>query len=52
MKRDARSERGRGGRLVEAIDIATMEDKMLMEEVLSNTTVRAPSYKLSPSFIL
>ena len=27
----------RGGRLCEAIETTTMEDKMLMEEVLSNT---------------
>ena len=27
----------RGGRLCEAIETATMEDKMLIDEVLSNT---------------
>ena len=33
---DRRGARGRGGRLFELIEIATSEDKMLMEEVLSN----------------
>ena len=34
---DGGDELGRGGRLLEATNIATTEDKMLMEEVLGNT---------------
>ena len=34
---DRRGARGRGGRLFELIEIATSEDKMLMEEVLIKT---------------
>ena len=34
--RRERLRRGRGGRLLEAIDIATMEDKMLKEKVLGD----------------
>ena len=34
--RDRRGARGRGGRLLEVIEIATMEDKMLKEKELSN----------------
>jgi hypothetical protein len=33
---DGRGERGRGGRLLELTEIATMEDKMLIKEVLNN----------------
>ena len=33
---DARAERGRGGRLFEVTEIATTDDKMLMEEMLNN----------------
>ena len=33
---DGRGERGRGARLLELTKIATMEDKMLMEEAPSN----------------
>ena len=33
---DRRGARGRGGRLLEAIEIATMEDKMLREKELSD----------------
>ena len=35
---DGRVEQGRGGRLFEATDIATTDDKLLMEEVLNNIT--------------
>ena len=35
---DRGGERGRGGRLLEITEIATMEDKMLIKEVLSNTS--------------
>ena len=34
---DGRGERGRGGRLFEVTEIATTDDKMPIEEVLSNT---------------
>ena len=35
---DGRGERGRGGHLFEVTEIATTDDKMLMEEMLNNTT--------------
>ena len=33
---DGRGERGRAGRVVELTEIATTDDKMLMEEMLNN----------------
>ena len=35
---DAGAERGRGGRLFEVTEIATTDDKMLMEEMVNNIT--------------
>ena len=35
---DGRGERGRGGRLFEVTEIATTDDKMLMEEMVNNIT--------------
>jgi hypothetical protein len=35
---DGRREQGRGGRLFEVTDIATTDDKMLMEEMLNSIT--------------
>ena len=35
---DRGGERGRGGRLFEVTEIATTDDKMLMEEMLNNIT--------------
>ena len=35
---DGRVEQGRGGRVFEVTDIATTDDKMLMEEMLNNIT--------------
>ncbi len=35
---DGRGEKGRGGRLFEVTDIATTDDKMLMQEMLNNIT--------------
>ena len=48
---DGRGERGRGARLFRVTEIATTDDKMLMEETLNNITWKSTGARQTDLFL-